>query len=56
MKIKLKKQAIISGKKCNTNTVHDVADNTANKLILRDYAEPYSGKEEVKDNGDTSNE
>lgn len=56
MKIKLKKQAVISGEKCNTNTIHDVPNNIGNKLISRDYAEPYSGKEEVKDNGDTSHE
>jgi len=56
MKIKLKKQAIISGKKCAANSVHDVDNRVGEKLIDRDYADLYSDKEEVKADDNTSDQ
>jgi hypothetical protein len=55
MKIKLIKAATIHGIKSRANSVHEVIDHVALKLISRGYAEIYVEPEEAED-GDTSDE
>jgi len=60
MIIKLAKAATIQGVKARANTIHDVVDRVAQKLIDRGYAALHEGKvtkeQEVEEDGATPSE